>query len=294
MTGGPALAVDVGGTKILAALVEGDRVLDERRVPTPVGSGADAWMDAIAAAASDWRGAYRIAGVAVTGVVRNGRWSALNPGVLPVPDGYPLVDQIAARLGVPVEAANDAQAAAWGEYRFGAGLGRDLLFLTVSTGIGGGLVLGGRLVRGRGGIAGNVGQIPTEADGGTVRLEDLASGSALTRLAAEAGLSADAAAVTAAALAGDPVAGALLDRAIAPLALAIRGLQLTLDPDVFVVGGGLGLAPGYLDRLRAALADLPDTLRPDVRAAALGARAGVVGIADLVLNENTSAPEVEP
>ncbi len=113
-------------------------------------------------------------------------------------------------------------------------------------------------------------------------------------MAAAAGLPADASAVTAHAASWDAAAGALLDRAVAPLARALRGLQLTLDPDVFVIGGGLGLAPGYLDRLRAALADLPDALRPDVRAAALGAHAGVVGIADLVLNDNTSAPEVEP
>lgn len=294
MSAGPVLAVDVGGTKILAALVDGARLLDERRIATDPAAGPEAWLQAIGAAAAPWRGAYRQAGIAVTGNLRGGRWYALNPEVLPVPAGFPLVDRLSARLGVPVGAANDAQAAAWGEFRHGAGRGRDLVFLTISTGIGGGLVVGGRLVTGRGGLAGHVGQIPVWSGGTERRLEDVASGTALARRAAAEGRGADPAAVTAAAVAGDGRAAALLDGVIAPLADALRALQFTLDPDLVVIGGGLGLAPGYLDRLQAALAALPDTLRPDVRAAALGANAGLVGIADLVSTENTSAPEVEP
>lgn len=294
MTADPVLAVDVGGTKILTALVDGARVVEKRRVETRPASGAEGWLDAIATAAADWSGRYRRAGVAVTGNIRDGCWFAMNPSVLPVPDGFPLVERLSARLGVPVIAANDAQAAAWGEYRHGEARGRDLVFLTISTGIGGGLVIGGRLATGRGGLAGHIGQVPVAQGGREVRLEDLASGSALARLAAAAGAGADPAALTALALAGDTMAGTLLDAVVAPLALALRGLQFTLDPDVFVIGGGLGLAPGYLDRLRAALSALPASLRPDVRAAALGANAGVVGIADLVTMHNESAPEVEP
>ena len=95
--------------------------------------------------AAAWRGRFDRVGAAVTGIVADGRWHALNAGILPVPAGFPIVEALSTRLGCPVLAINDAQAAAWGEYRFGAGAGRDIVFLTVSTGIGGGIVLGGRL-----------------------------------------------------------------------------------------------------------------------------------------------------
>jgi len=74
-------------------------------------------------AAADWRGRFTTAAVAVTGVVKDGRWSSLNPEVLPIPSAFPLVHDWRAVLDVPVTAMNDAQAAAWGEYRHGAGKG---------------------------------------------------------------------------------------------------------------------------------------------------------------------------
>ena len=183
----PVLAIDIGGTKTLSALVDGDSVLAQRRVETARDSGPQAWLDAVVASTAEWRGRFGAAGIAVTGRIAEGRWSALNPAILPVPDGYPLVAALTERLGVPVTAVNDAQAAAWGEYRFGAGRGADMVFMTVSTGVGGGLVLGGRLLTGRNGLAGHVGQILTDLMAGEQRLEDVAAGSALARLAAGSG-----------------------------------------------------------------------------------------------------------
>ena len=156
--------------------------------------------------------------------------------------------------------------------------------MTVSTGIGGGLVVDGRLVEGRAGLAGHIGITPIETPDGVRMLEEVASGAALARTAGGRG----GAAVTAAALRGEPWATAVLDRTIAPLALALRRLHLELDPDSIVIGGGLGLAPGYLDRLKGHLAPLSALMRPRVRAAALGADAGLIGIADLA---TTAAPE---
>ena len=92
---------------------------------------------------------FETAAVAVTGAVKGGRWSSLNPGVLAIPRDFPLVEELSHRLGVNVIAMNDAQAAAWGEFRLGAGKDRDMVFLTISTGIGGGIVMGGRLITGR-------------------------------------------------------------------------------------------------------------------------------------------------
>ncbi len=278
----PVLAIDIGGTKTLSALVEGGRVLERRRVETARHEGPQAWLDAVVASAGDWRGRFDVAGVAASGRIAAGRWSALNPAVLPVPENFPLVDALTERLGVPVTAVNDAQAAAWGEYRHGAGQGADMIFLTVSTGVGGGLVLGGRLVLGRNGLAGHVGQMLTDLLAGERRLEDVAAGSALARLAAESGRWPDPPALLAAAGDGDPAAEAAIGGAVVPLVRAARSLQMLIDPDCFVVGGGLGLAEGFVGRLRKEAAVLPPDYRPDFRAAALGAEAGLIGIADLV------------
>ena len=286
MRGSPVLGIELGGTKLAAALVDGPVVLERRETPTDRTGGAAAWIEAVARLVEGWKDC-RAAGIAVTGLVQDGLWRAVNPATLPVPDDFPLTTTLADRLGLPVIARNDAQAAAWGEYRFGAGRGGITVFVTVSTGIGGGLVVGGRLVEGRTGLAGHLGITPIETPDGVVMLEDVASGAALVRMAEGRG---SAAAVTAAALRGEPWATALLDRTIAPLALALRRLHLELDPDSIVIGGGLGLAPGYLDRLESQLAPLSALMRPRISAAALGADAGLIGIADLAISALEGKP----
>lgn len=279
---GPVLAFDIGGTKTLAALVVGGEVVERRTMPTRRDVGAPGWIEDLAAMAGDWKGRYASAAAALTGRVAGGTWSSLNPGTLAIPDNYPIAAQLERALGVEVEAVNDAQAAAWGEFRFGAARGRDMAFLTVSSGIGGGLVIGGRLVRGARGLAGSLGQVPRLAAAGPVRLEALTSGFAIAAAARAAGHVADAPAVFAAARAGEAWAEDILRRAAADLATAIAGLQALADPECIVVGGGVGLAEGFLGRLRRAFDGLPGILVPDLLAAALGADAGIVGAADLV------------
>ncbi len=274
----PTLAFDLGGTKTLVALVDGDRVLETGERSTSRELGPDDWCDTIAELAAPWRGHYGAVGGAVTGVVHGGRWTALNPGTLPVSSNYPLADALASRLGHPVVLHNDAQAAAWGEYRFGAGAGRDLVFVTVSTGIGGGAIIGGRLLIGRGGVAGSVG---LTQGGAPSPLETLASGRFIAETAAVAGHSVDTPAVFAAAAHGEVWASAIVDRSADVVARLLADLQLLFDPAVMVVGGGVGLADGYRARLEARLAHLPPHLKPEIRAAALGKSAGVIGAADL-------------
>jgi predicted NBD/HSP70 family sugar kinase len=275
------LAIDLGGTKILAAQMRDGRVLAERRVDTPRTGGVDAWLGAIEMLAADWRTSIDGVGAAVTGAVDGGRWYALNPATLPVPPGFPLRDALQARLGVPAIAVNDAQAAAWGEHRAGAGQdAATMVFVTISTGIGGGIVLDGRLIAGRFGIAGSVGQM--RLDDGATRIEDVASGRAIARMAGETGKTADARAVFTAADAGEAWAVAILDRAALAMARLLRNVQLVLAPEVIVVGGGVGLAPGHLARIERALADIAAIERPALRPAGLDARAGIIGVASLV------------
>lgn len=271
----PVLAIDLGGTKLAAGLVEGATLLDRRETRTERDGPVSAWIDGIVRLVEGWDG-YSVAGVAVTGLVRGGLWRTLNPETLAIPGVVPLEAMLTERLNVPALARNDAQAAAWGEYRFGAGQGADIAFVTVSTGIGGGVVLDGRLLGGRAGLAGHFGITPVDTPDGVRLLEEIASGGALDRQAGAA-----ASAVTAAALRGEAWAETLLDGVVAPLALALCRVQLVLDPDRIVIGGGLGLAPGYLDRLNRHLAPVPVLKRPAICAAALGADAGLIGIADL-------------
>jgi len=277
----PALAFDIGGTKTLAALVRGAEILERRMAPTEREIGASGWIDRVAALAADWAGRYDRVAAAVTGAVTDGVWSALSPGTLAIPAAFPIARGLGDALGMPAAVFNDAQAAAWGEYRFGAGRGRDMVFLTVSSGIGGGVVLGGRLVRGARGIAGSLGQSPRPGRE-FVRLETRASGFGIAAAARAAGREADAKAVFAAAQAGEAWADAILTEAAGELAAAIAGLQAIVDPERIVIGGGVGLAEGFLGRLEAAFALYPPFLVPALARAELGVDAGIIGAADLV------------
>ena len=286
----PVLAIDLGGTKILAALVDGAGVLARAEAPTARGAGPETWLAEMAHLAAPWSGQYAAVGVTVTGLVHGGLWRALNLGTLAIPQDWPLAARLEDVFGMPPVLANDAQAAAWGEYVHGAGQGRDIAFITVSTGIGGGIVVGGRLLNGRGGLAGHFGQLSAmESPGGPI--EDIASGRWIAAEGHAAGIG-DAPAVFAAALRGVPTAGAILDTSAARVARLCTNLQRILAPEVIVIGGGIGLAPGYLARVRAALGDLAPPVRPDIVPAALGADAGAVGVAALAAQQTTESDTI--
>jgi len=281
----PVLAVDIGGTKTLVALVAGEKILESRRLVTEKARGPGAWLDAAAAAAQGWRGRFGTAAVAATGAVNGGRWSSLNPSVLAIPREFPLVEELSRRLGVSVVAINDAQAAAWGEFRFGAGKDRDMVFLTISAGIGGGIVLGGRLITGRDGLGGHFGQMLIAVEDGYQRLEDTSSAGAIERMAAARGHAVTGSAIVGAAAAGEAWAHDVVAASADRLTVALSSIQMAIDPDCIVIGGGLGLAPLYLDCLRRRLASVDARMRPELRSAALGANAGLLGVADLARSQ---------
>lgn len=286
----PALALDVGGTKIAAALVDGLTIIDRRESPTPRSRDAEDWLAAMAALACGWSGYDRVA-AAVTGIVRDGLWTALNPDVLPVPGGTPLVARLAAIFGVPAFAANDAQAAALGEYRAARAAGaviESLLFVTASTGIGGGVVSGGRLLSGAFGAAGSVGHIPVTpiggrrcGCGGLGCVEAEAAGSALAAIAGERlGEPCDARAVFARAP-SERWAADLIERSAQLVAAAIAAAARMVDPERIALGGGIGLRPDYRGRVAHHLAVQNAAFADRLTAAVLGADAGLVGAAAL-------------
>jgi N-acetylmannosamine-6-phosphate 2-epimerase/N-acetylmannosamine kinase len=276
------LALDIGGTKMLAALVRGNAVLDTHKMPTPRQGEPSQWLAALFAAIASWQGRYATIGAAVTGIIDDGHWSALNRNTLDIPEQFPLEEVIRRLSGVPVLAANDAQAAAWGEHRFGSGQNEDMVFLTISTGIGGGIVINGKPMLG---LAGHFGQFRV-ADNVAGTLEDQVSGHWIASQAAGYYPGATARDVFDAAAAGNEWAGNIVKTSARQTAQLCRNIHLALDPPRIVIGGGIGLAPTYLDTVRQALKGLPPRLTPRIHAAALGESAGVVGIADLAKNQH--------
>lgn len=276
-----ALAIDIGGTKMLAALVTGAKVIERTSLPTPGDANPDSWLGALDEETRSWRGRYELVGAAVTGIVENGIWSALNPETLHLPPNYPLTERLEHLFGCPAIAVNDAQIAAWGEYRFGAGRDKDCAFLTISTGIGGGLVLGGRL---RSGLAGHFGQI-RHTSVSDAPFETNAAGRWMARQPEALTRNIGAREIFAAAENDAPWARDLAETLAGRVAALCLNIQLTVDPDCIVIGGGIGLAPGFIDLIRKNFEELQPRLCPSLVAAALGGDAGIVGISDLAAFE---------
>ncbi|MCL6647672.1 MAG: ROK family protein [Chloroflexi bacterium] len=294
------LAMDLGGTWCRVACFErlGERLRAVRRLPTRPERGFFPLLEELVAASRALLGGMVPTGVGVAapGPLDPKRGVLLRLPNLPQwPEALPLAELLAERLGAPTRVDNDANLAALGEHRFGAGRGVDhLVYLTVSTGIGGGIISGGRLLHGVHGFAGEVGHQVILPDGppcgcgGRGCLEVLASGTAIVRRAQAAGLPADrlaeegAAAVFAAAAAGDPRAQEVIAGATRALGLGVVNLLHVFDPALVVLGGGVTQAGEALfGPVRAVVASLamPGFRETPILPAALGDEAGLYGAA---------------
>ena len=304
----PSIGVDIGGTKVLAALVDSvGRVLDTEATSTP-GSGIenatvqeveDALVEVVERLLAQY--GRMTVGVAAAGfVARDGERVRFAPH-LPWRD-EPLAERLGKRLARGVVGRgvvgrvlvdNDAAAALWAEARFGAAQeSPDALMVTLGTGIGGSLVVGGRLVRGVNGMAGEYGHMQVVPDGRECQCgrkgcwEQYCSGRALARAAAESGCELSGPALTTAAREGNPAAMAAYAEVGRWLGVGLANLVAALDPPLIVVGGGVSSAGELL--LEPARRELEQSLvgvghrdLPQVVGAVLGPMAGVVGAADL-------------
>ncbi|KQS59770.1 glucokinase [Geodermatophilus sp. Leaf369] len=311
----PALGIDIGGTKVAGGVVLPDGTITATARRATPGKSVEATEDAIAAVVDEL--AERHGGPLVgVGVGAAGWFDRTGDTVLFSPHlawrNQPLRADLGARLQRPLWVGNDADAAAWAEYRYGAARGSDLaLVITLGTGIGGGMVIDGRLQRGAHGVAGEWGHMRVVPDGRLCACgnrgcwEQYASGNALGQTAREVASSSPAAAallldrvggraerltgedVATAAAAGDPLALELLAEVGTWLGQGIADLAAVLDPGVVVIGGGVSvlgemvLGPARA-RLERALPGRGFRPGPRVVAAELGAQAGLVGAADLV------------
>lgn len=295
--------IDIGGTKIALALAAPDgRMMETTRFPTRVGEGPRRILEEAAEGLGrmlERTGAsLRAVGVGCGGPLDRRGGLILSPPNLPGWDEFPIVALLEERLGVPALLDNDANAAALGEHRYGAGRGyEDMTYITISTGIGGGVIVGGRLVHGVADGAGEVGHMTVLPDGPACGcgargcLEALCSGTSIARRARER-LAAGAAsslsqgevtaqAVAEAALEGDAVAAEVWDETIHHLAVGVGNLFSALAPEAVVIGGGVSTAGSQLfEPLRRLVRGRVTMLPPEkinILQASLGGDSGIYG-----------------
>lgn len=310
---GLTIGIDVGGTKILGGVVDkSGAVLATARTDTPR-QGGKVLTQAIADIARELLDQHEAAsvGVSAAGFVSSDRKTILATPNIADWNGVNLDYELTTLIGLPVIIENDANAAAWGEAKFGAGRNQDhMIMLTVGTGIGGGIVVNGALYRGAFGIAAEFGHIRVVPDGHLCGcgargcFEQYASGIALLRHAREAinaspeiarnllsrgdgtvaGLTGSA--ITDAARDGDPVALEAFTTTGQWLGAGIASLSVILNPACVVIGGGVIDAGEIL--LKPTREALERTMPfagkhpyPEIIAAQLGNKAGLVGVADL-------------
>jgi glucokinase len=309
-----AIGVDVGGTKIAAGLVDDAGNVHARTRADVADRTPAAVIAAIVEAVSNLR-SQTTEPVAGVGVGLPAFLDTAREVAVVVPNlgwrDVPAAAMLREALGTDVTLENDANVAAWGEYRFGAGQGvSDLVMVTIGTGVGGGIILGGELLVGGQGMAAEIGHMTLVPGGlpcpcGKVGCwEQYASGQALVRIAKELASSASAPAralcelgdgsvagitgvhVTAAAAAGNEVALAAFAQLADNIAAGLADLVAVLDPAAFVIGGGVSEAADIL--MAPLIASYPTKVPVQrqqtisVRLATLRNDAGLVGAADLV------------
>ena len=313
----PTIGVDLGGTKMLVGVVDGQGETIHRRVATSAGLTGDELLDLLDTElriATDGHPDVAAIGLGVPCIVDIDRSLCLNSNHLPLVE-VPLKERVAGSTGLPVALDNDGNAAAVAEFTRGAAQGAsNVVLLTIGTGIGGGLILAGKPFRGSRGGAAELGHVVVDLNGPPCQgncpnhgcIESIASGTALrieaefavaeypesglARAAAE-GAAVDGRLVTELAQAGDPISVEVLDTLGRRLGVALSGLANIFDPDVIVIGGGvmaagdLLLGPAREEFESRALTPQNET---PIRAAALGPDAGMIGAAILAREELTA------
>jgi glucokinase len=307
-----AIGIDIGGTKVAAGVVdENGKVLTTARRRTPSRDPGHI-SDVVVEIVAQLQAKYDVSaiGIGAAGYVDSARSTVLFAANL-VWRNYPIREDLEGRLDLPVIVENDANAAAWGEFRFGAGERlEDLVVLTIGTGIGCGLIHGGELYRGRFGIAGEPGHMRVVPGGRLCGcgnrgcLEQYCSGTALVRAARELAVerpadavrlldlaggdlaTIDGPVVTKAAQEGDPAAVDCFDEIGRWLGQGLADMSALIDPARYVIGGGVAEAGDLLlsagrETYAAVISGRGYRPLADVVPATLGEKAGLIGAADL-------------
>jgi glucokinase len=302
----PVLGLDIGGTKLAAGVVDDSgRVHSFLVTPSEAARGPEEMLPRLfelgrrAVEESDL--AIEAVGIGCGGPLDAAKGLLLSPPHLPGWRDVPVTALAEQVFGRPATLENDATAAAAAEHRYGAGVGvRNMIYLTLSTGVGGGIVVDGRLYRGAVGNGGELGHVTVDWHGRECRgcgrrgcLEAYVSGTSIAERSREAGLPyATAEEVAAAARAGDAPAVAVWDETVEALACGLTSIVNLFEPELVVVGGGVArageqlLGPARAWVLEHAMGPAGGAVR--IVAAALGDQVGVVGAAAIVYDRARS------
>jgi glucokinase len=316
--GAPVLALDIGGTKLAAGVVDAGGGVHSFVVgASNPEQGPEDTLERLFELGRRAISESDVPDVAAVGIGCGGPLD-IERGVLLAPlhladwRNVPVVELTQQAFDLPAALDNDATAAAAGEHRFGAGAGtRYMVYLTVSTGVGGGVIVDGRLYRGAMGNGGELGHVTVDLNGRLCRgcgrrgcLEAYVSGTSIAERAREALAVADepsmlaalddptGADVAAAARDGDPLAGAVWDETVAMLACGLTSIVNLFEPELVVIGGGVSRAgEQLLAPVRHVV--LQETLRPpggklEIVQSALGDQVGIVGAATIVYDRIAS------
>jgi glucokinase len=287
----PVLGIDIGGTKIAAGVVDsGARVLESAVVPARAAEGfAVSFAQLEAAIEATMRDDVTAIGICAPGPLNPKTGVVINPPNLPGWVNVPLAERISRAYGLPCRVENDANAAGLAEALFGAARGYSTVFyVTVSTGIGSGIVLDGKIHHGKSGQAGEGGHVTIDYRSDSICgcgtpgcIEALASGTAIAR---RAGMPAEE--VGCAAAKGDARAIGILEETALMLAAWLGSVVNLLDPDIIVIGGGVAqIGEPLFSRLRAlvpARSINQFAAETPIVPAALGPHSGILGAAATV------------
>jgi len=311
-------AIDLGGTKIAAAIVDrSGSIISSLRHPTLASEGREAVLkrmchilEEAAAQAGISIEQLKGIGIGVPGVVDLGAGTVEGFANLPGWEGFQLRRFFQQRCEIPVMVDNDANAAALGENLFGAGKDcLEMLYITISTGIGGGIISNGRIVRGASGAAGEIGHIVIDPSGRECKCgnygcwETVSSGTAIAAeiksmiskgehtIAAELALDGEIKAehIFEAYRRGDSLAAQVVERALNYTGLGVANLVNVLNPEIVVLGGGVAqVGDLILDAVRRKVSELAfgSAINVKIQPAILGLEVGVVGAASLVWTED--------
>ena len=276
------LALDIGGTKIISAIVKNGEIQQRKQIPTSQNDAAQAMHQTLAQLLKEYEGQFDYVAVASTGIINQGILTALNPKNLGGLAQFPLKDSIAQHTDKPIGLLNDVQAAAYAEYQLqNPNDVQNFTFITVSTGVGGGLILNHRLLTEPNGIAGHIGHTLADPNGPICGcghrgyVEAIASGRVIEAVYSQWDDPCDPKEVFARFRQNDEKATVLVTRS----AQGIADLKIGLDMQKVVVGGSVGLAEGYLPLVQSLLSELPAVYHCELESAQFGQDAGLIDAA---------------
>lgn len=264
------LAIDIGGTKVALGLVENGRITERCQFPTQKATSALQFAQQILSHCETWIPYISAVGVSTTGLVSEQGITAINPDTLAFPTPFPLADALEALTHKPVAMLNDAQAAAWFEYKNLESPSRSMAFITVSTGVGGGIIINDQLHKGAAGLAGHIGHTSIDMHGPDCGcgqrgcVEVIASGTAIKR-ASDDVFNPPISNIELFSIAKEePVADQIIETSAHAIATLCCNLKASLDLEVIVLGGGVGLAAGYIERVQKHIANKPSVFQVSI------------------------------